>query len=306
MIVPVYNVAPYLAACLDSVLAQTFRDFELILVEDGSTDGSREIAEAYAAKDARVRLVEHRWNRGAAISYAHGLELCRGTYVAFVDCDDVVASANLEILHRAAEASGADVVQGGFWTFSESIQDGKRYAWTQRPGFLPDTLTGRMQCFLPVRMHIAPWSKLFRRAFLNEHRIDFFDVPVAPDVCFHYECVLTARRYLLLPDVLYHYRQRAASIESVKGLQRAERYAVAMARSLEAFTAWLRQEPMFRDVQVQRQVRQPLYVFLLHQLRELTKTCDAQEVYEHARAAWAGEKADALRDAALYDAITRK
>ena len=68
VIVPVYNVAPYLSACLDSVLAQTFRDFELILVEDGSTDGSREIEEAYAAKDARVRLVKRRWNHGAAPS----------------------------------------------------------------------------------------------------------------------------------------------------------------------------------------------------------------------------------------------
>ena len=81
MIVPVYNVAPYLAACLDSVLSQTFRDFELILVEDGSTDGSRAVAEAYAAKDARVRLVEHRWNHGFPIALTkrrepllHGLQ----------------------------------------------------------------------------------------------------------------------------------------------------------------------------------------------------------------------------------------
>ena len=119
VIVPVYNVAPYLSACLDSVLAQTFRDFELILVEDGSTDGSREIAEAYAAKDVRVRIIEHRWNRGAATSYAHGLELSRGEYIAFVDCDDMIVPTNLEVLQRAAEASNADVVQAGFRTFSE-------------------------------------------------------------------------------------------------------------------------------------------------------------------------------------------
>ena len=71
VIVPVYNVAPYLSACLDSVLAQTFRDFELILVDDGSTDGSREIAKEYEAKDERVRLFLHRWNHG--VTAAHNL-----------------------------------------------------------------------------------------------------------------------------------------------------------------------------------------------------------------------------------------
>lgn len=306
VIVPVYNVAPYLSACLDSVLAQTFRDFELILVEDGSTDGSREIAEAYAAKDVRVRIIEHRWNRGAATSYAHGLELSRGEYIAFVDCDDMIVPTNLEVLQRAAEASNADVVQAGFRTFSEKMEDGKVFAWTRRPGFLPGTLTGRMQHFLPVRIHIAPWSKLFRRDFLNMHHIDFFDVPVAPDVCFHYQCVLTAWRYLVIPDILYYYRQRQDSVESVQGLQRAERYAVAMARILDAFTEWLRQEKMFQDPQVKHQVRQPLYVFLLHQLRELAKTDNAEEVYAHARRAWEHEATEALRDAAMYDAIMRK
>ena len=77
VIVPVYNVAPYLAACLDSILAQTFCDFELILVDDGSTDGSREIAEAYKEKDERVRFVRHRWNRGGAAARNLAMELSR-------------------------------------------------------------------------------------------------------------------------------------------------------------------------------------------------------------------------------------
>ena len=114
VIVPVYNVAQYLPACLDSILAQTFRDFELILIEDGSTDGSREIAEAYAAKDARVRLVKHRGNHGVTAAHNLGLELSRGTYVNFVDSDDIVRAEYLEVLHRAAAETGADVVQAGF------------------------------------------------------------------------------------------------------------------------------------------------------------------------------------------------
>ena len=103
------------------------------------------------------------------------------------------------------------------------------------------------------------------------HHIDFFDVPVAPDVCFHYQCVLTAWRYLVIPDILYYYRQRQDSVESVQGLQRAERYAVAMARILDAFTEWLRQEKMFPEWLRQEKIstfprqisKQPLYISAL-------------------------------------------
>ena len=133
-----YNVAPYLPACLDSILAQTFSNFELILVDDGSTDGSRDIEEAYAERDERVRLVKRRWNHGAACAYTFGMELCRGKYVAFVDNDDIIASEYLDVLYRYAEDSGADVGQAGFQTFEETPGDGKIYRGTQKPGFLPD------------------------------------------------------------------------------------------------------------------------------------------------------------------------
>ncbi|HJD96893.1 glycosyltransferase, partial [Mailhella massiliensis] len=89
VIIPVYNVEKYLARCLDSVLAQSFSDMEIICVDDGSTDSSPDILRAYAARDARIRLI-HQKNRGIAAARNAGLDAAAGRYVAFVDSDDAV------------------------------------------------------------------------------------------------------------------------------------------------------------------------------------------------------------------------
>ena len=120
---PIYNVASYLAACLDSILAQTFRDFEVILVDDGSTDESADIAAAYAKKDARILLIRHRWNRGAADARNLGLELCRGRYVSFIDGDDVLMPSYLERLLLVAQQTNADVVLGMYQMFQKTLGD---------------------------------------------------------------------------------------------------------------------------------------------------------------------------------------
>lgn len=297
VIVPVYNVAPYLAACLDSILAQTFRDFELILVEDGSTDGSREIAEEYEAKDARVRLVEHRWNHGTSAARNLAMELSRGKYVAFVDSDDILSPEYLSYFYQAAEQTGTDVAQAGFHEFSRTPGDGDVVRWTEQPGFIPAKLQVRMNFFLPLRVHIAPWSKLFRKDFLDRHHLAFPTTPVANDVCFHYQCLLTAERYLVLPPGdLYNYRvERAGSLQSVEGLRRAERYAVSMARSLEAFMAWAQQEEALSAEETRQELCYLLYLFYLDNFRNIATECgDADAVSAHCKAALAEEPQQVL------------
>ncbi|AQP45765.1 glycosyltransferase family 2 protein [Tessaracoccus flavus] len=109
VIVPVYNVAPYLTQCLDSVLAQTFGDFELLLVDDGSTDGSSALCDAYAARDDRVRVV-HQPNAGLSAARNAGLKLALGEFITFLDGDDWFDAATLAVARQTALASGADVV----------------------------------------------------------------------------------------------------------------------------------------------------------------------------------------------------
>ena len=113
VIIPVYNVASYLPACLDSVLAQSYTDFELLLVDDGSTDGSSDLCDDYACRDVRVTVM-HQANAGPAAARNAALEVAQGEYVAFIDSDDVVHHQYLETLLHEMEQSGADIVQAPY------------------------------------------------------------------------------------------------------------------------------------------------------------------------------------------------
>lgn len=108
VIVPVYNVEHYLNRCVDSILAQTYSDLEILLVDDGSTDGSGELCDAYARQDARVQVI-HKKNGGLSDARNCGIEHAKGRYFCFVDSDDGIAPQMIEVLYRNLLNAGADV-----------------------------------------------------------------------------------------------------------------------------------------------------------------------------------------------------
>lgn len=118
VIVPVYNVKSYLNRCLDSLLKQTYTDFELILVNDGSTDGSALICQEYAQKDERIRLI-HQDNAGVSVARNRAIDVARGDYITFIDSDDFVEDFYLEHLYQAAVESGSDIAATNFSSFDE-------------------------------------------------------------------------------------------------------------------------------------------------------------------------------------------
>jgi len=119
VILPVYNTAAYLPACLDSVLAQTYRDIEVILVDDGSTDGSGDVCDDYACRDARVTVL-HQENGGPSAARNAGLGVARGEYIAFIDSDDVVHQRYLDILLTELERHNADIAQSPYQIIPET------------------------------------------------------------------------------------------------------------------------------------------------------------------------------------------
>ena len=114
-IVPTYNVDKYLEKCVSSLQAQTVEKFEIIIVEDCSTDGSLRLAERLAARDARIKLVRHARNKGLGPARNTGLEHARGTYICFVDSDDWVDPGYGEAFFLEAERTKADMVVGSFY-----------------------------------------------------------------------------------------------------------------------------------------------------------------------------------------------
>lgn len=115
VIVPVYNVERWLGRCLDSILNQSFSDLEVVCVNDCSPDASASVLEEYAARDPRVRIVNHSENKGLMATRATGRDAARGRYYCFVDSDDTIPAGSLKALHDKAEATGADIVVGDLY-----------------------------------------------------------------------------------------------------------------------------------------------------------------------------------------------
>lgn len=218
VIVPVYGVEKFLVQCLDSILSQTFTDYEVILVEDGSPDRCAAICDDFAVRDSRVSVL-HKTNEGLVRARKDGLKLATGSYVGFVDGDDWVEPDMFEKLCEAARELDADIVNCGFFAeypdrrvvvgsvVAPGVYD---KALMQRDVF-PVMLTTRR--FGEYGILPAVWCKIFRKGLLDDN------LPAVPDRirngedgAITYPCLLDAARVCLLPDPLYHYRQHPAQM----------------------------------------------------------------------------------------------
>ena len=208
VIVPVYRVEKYLPACIDSILNQTFTDFELILVDDGSPDRCPEICDETAKRDARVRAI-HQANQGLSAARNAGIEAAHGAWLSFVDSDDFLAPDFLETLHDAAVRAGADCALCGVQLTDEagqkigqplSVADGVR---TGRS--ILETL-----CRAPEITYLVAWNKLYRRDVFQTLRY-----PVGmqnEDTYLAAELFDTVQTVICVSKPMYFYRQRADSI----------------------------------------------------------------------------------------------
>ncbi|MBD8870870.1 bifunctional glycosyltransferase/CDP-glycerol:glycerophosphate glycerophosphotransferase [Nocardioides donggukensis] len=204
VIVPFYNVEAYLAECLDSVLGQSFDDIEVLLVDDGSPDGSRAIAELYVAQDSRCRLVT-RPNGGLGAARNTGIREAKGSFLTFVDSDDVLPEHALRALMDAAQASGSDIVVGSVerfdslrrWrpTWVDAVHGSRRTAVT-------------VEEFLPLLRNLYTWNKVFRRDFWDAQGLWFREGVAYEDQPIITQLLARAASIDVIPDIVYEYRAR--------------------------------------------------------------------------------------------------
>lgn len=209
IIVPVYKVEPYLCGCVDSILAQTFTDFELILVDDGSPDNCPMICEEYAKKDSRVRVL-HKENGGVSSARNAGVNAARGEYIGFIDSDDLIEPNMFSILTDIAVQYDADVVQcrhNGL----DSIQGVTHLGGAGR---VVDGKTFVREIFEhkggDYTNDVALWSKIYRQELF-----DGIQFPVGhnfEDERETYKICLKADKIVLISDELYHYVRHENSI----------------------------------------------------------------------------------------------
>lgn len=207
VIVPVYNVANYLPACLDSLCRQTYRDLEILIVDDGSTDASGKICDQYAKQDHRIRVI-HQKNGGAANAKNTALRMASGQYLTFADSDDYVEPDAYAYMIKQLQSQHADVIQCGyhkvFQDHSVPHHREKDMQTMNSEAFL-ELFTTDWTCGLL-------WDKLYRRElfqgifFEEGHKID--------DEYFTYQGIMNTEKIILSSKIVYNYRMRRSSVMS--------------------------------------------------------------------------------------------
>lgn len=215
LLVPIYNVERYLAECLDSAIGQTFGDIEVICINDGSTDSSRDIIEAYLGRDPRVRVID-KPNSGYGASMNMGIEAARGEYVAILESDDFFEPDALQGLLDAARSCDADVAKADFW-FYWSVPEARDelFGWTEG---MAAGLTDPAKSIDLFYRKPSIWSAIYKRSFLDGNGIRFLETPGAAyqDAAFNFKVWACAQRVAILPRPVLHYRQdnEASSVNS--------------------------------------------------------------------------------------------
>ena len=222
VIIPMYNAEEFIGECLDSLLIQTLQDFEVIVVDDCSTDKSTKIVESYAEKfGGRLKLTKTEKNlSGAGIARNIGIKLARGEFIQFLDADDFLLGSALETLYNAAIRHTADVV----YTSSYYRLDAPNEIFVYRDGFSKSLLkkNQEVKTFFKLdkpqenlnRLLLIPgegefhssWTKFFRRDFLLKNKIFFPTLPHSEDFLFVVNVYCHAKRFLHIPTPLYFYR----------------------------------------------------------------------------------------------------
>lgn len=204
-IVPVYNGERFLHTCLDSILSQSEKDIELILINDGSTDGSADILHKYAMQDARVRVLTQK-NQGVSAARNLGFSKANGDYICFFDCDDVLLDGSAEHMLNRAKETDADLVAASFrYLYTESGQT--------RVVNLPvsDAILDRQSSLSAMHLTSLGGCKLWRAQMLRENHLQYPPYRIAEDVGFYLCALACCKHVAVMNHPVYDYRIHGSS-----------------------------------------------------------------------------------------------
>ncbi len=207
VIIPVYNVKDYIRECLDSILAQSFDDFEIICVDDGSSDGSLDILNDYKKRDGRI-VVINKMNEGSGVARNYGLSFAQGKYVYFVDADDVLAQDALKIAVSVADTKQTDILIFGAYSLHEGRKRNGGYSSVKFPRkYLGNVFSAKEIKREIFKFPSTAWTKLYKREFLLKNNIKFQEIRTGQDQLLFFHSMIKAERIYLLAKNLYYYRK---------------------------------------------------------------------------------------------------
>lgn len=236
IIMPIYNAEEYLEKSLDSIIGQTYKNIELILINDGSTDRSLEILKRYSNRDKRLVLVSIE-NSGPGFARNKGLDLARGDYISFVDADDWVREDAIETLMTRALKNNYDLVSSNHFRVGEKVEVSKN---NYKTGELKDTY----KTFKTSSSFGYVWGKLYKRTFIEENKIRFSEERKVflEDTLFNLKALAYNPKYYVLNEPLYYYNILDDSLSNTR-----EDITPRVVRVLEDYEKFLDEKDLYKE-----------------------------------------------------------
>ena len=280
IVVPVYKVEEYLERCVRSILDQTYRDFQLVLVDDGSPDACGAMCDAFAQQDERITVL-HTTNGGVSAARNHGIAAARGEYIAFVDADDYVANDFLEQAERILRTNAeADLIQFAWRDFLDGQSPEELSGPVEKP--VPWEKEDALRAFLQFRVFAhAPWSKIVRKDLLKG--VSFpIGVRVGEDLEVSYQLLGRAENIISTNAIAYYYCVRGGG---AMGSRRLEGMQDAFGVFCRMYRYFLGNFPTLKEMATCRYVNDLMQ--LARELMALPTDSARQDLYEAIRAALA-------------------
>lgn len=220
VIVPIYGVEKYLPQCINSILNQSFNNFELILVDDGSKDSCPKICDDFAKNDSRIQVV-HKKNEGIVKARQSGVELAKGEYIAFVDGDDWISSDYLSLFAESIKTTESDILcSGSIWWVSEDdkkiipfpLESGLYEKGKIEKEVFPWLIEDQKGRYFPNSL----WAKVFKLRLYKQYQLINDFVQIGEDSACVKPCIYRANKLMILPDCNYYYRQIQSSMTKNK------------------------------------------------------------------------------------------
>lgn len=218
ILVPVYNVEKFLRESLDSIVAQTFKDFEVICVNDGSTDNSLEMLNEYANKDSRIKIISQE-NQGQGVARNNAIDVAQGEYLLFVDSDDFIDSNTLEVLYNKFQETDVDIIQFDYATCKEDGTHKRVETFKKRlkKYFNYSIINNQIFNWHEIKkknlekMFLVVWDKAYKRSFIKDENIKFAPNKIGEDQIFSISSIFSTDKILYVNTPFYHYRMRLGS-----------------------------------------------------------------------------------------------
>ena len=213
IIIPIYNVEKYLEKCIKSIINQTYRNLEIILINDGSTDESANICEKYKNQDNRIVFINKK-NGGAASAKNEGLKVAKGDYITFVDSDDFIELDMIEYMVNTIKKYNSDIVQCNFTNLYKNTEKFKQDKIIEQKITSKDFL----ELFLTKWDSSLFWNKLFKREVIEN--IFFKEGRCIDDEFFTYKCVINSKNIVTSNKIVYNYRMRKSGVMKSESSQK--------------------------------------------------------------------------------------